>query len=47
MAISQKKRKTGSALTRKVLQDMYDYIFQQDGAPAHNTNKHKNGENRT
>ena len=35
----KRKRRTGSVLTRKLLPNMSEYIFQQDGAPAHNATR--------
>ncbi|KAI6656223.1 hypothetical protein LOD99_1556 [Oopsacas minuta] len=35
----RRKRKTGAVLVRRLLSNMSRYIFQQDGAPAHNAIK--------
>ena len=39
MSSLNRKRKTGSVLIRKLLPNMSEYIFQQDGAPAHDATR--------
>ena len=35
----KRKRRTGSVFTRKLLPNMSEYIFQQNGAPTHNATR--------
>ena len=39
MTTMKRKRKTGSILQRKMIENMSDAVFQQDGAPAHHAKK--------
>ena len=43
MSAIKRKRKTGSILQRKMMENMSESIFQQDGAPAHHSKKLRNG----